>query len=89
MVFFAEEGSSGDGRYSEKELDTRVVQIQAKRFYVDVKENRRGRFIKLAEVSTGHRKSRIIVPMSIAPEFRDRLTEFNEKNNQIGEFTFY
>ncbi|GAV08029.1 hypothetical protein RvY_17787 [Ramazzottius varieornatus] len=80
----SEEGSSGDGQYSEKELDTRIVQIQAKRFYVDVKENRRGRFIKLAEVSTGHRKNRIIVPMSIVAEFRDRLTEFDARNNQIG-----
>lgn len=28
-----------------------MLQIQSKRFYLDVKQNRRGRFIKVAEVS--------------------------------------
>lgn len=39
---------STDG--DEKELATRTIQIQSKRFYLDVKENRSGRFIKIAEV---------------------------------------
>lgn len=34
----------------EQELATRTLQIQSKRFYLDVKQNRRGRFIKIAEV---------------------------------------
>jgi len=34
----------------EEELASRTLQIQAKRFYLDVKENRRGRFLKIAEV---------------------------------------
>ena len=38
------------GRSDEVELTSRQVQIQSKRFYIDVKENKRGRFIKLAEV---------------------------------------
>lgn len=29
-----------------------MLQIQSKRFYLDVKQNRRGRFIRVAEVST-------------------------------------
>ena len=28
-----------------------MLQIQSKRFYIDVKHNRRGRFVKIAEVS--------------------------------------
>lgn len=36
----------------EQELATKMLQIQHKRFYLDVKQNRRGRFIKIAEVST-------------------------------------
>lgn len=44
------------GQQSEQELATKMLQIQSKRFYLDVKQNRRGRFIKVAEVST----SRII-----------------------------
>lgn len=35
----------------EQELATKTLQIQSKRFYLDVKQNRRGRFIKIAEVS--------------------------------------
>ena len=35
----------------ETELATKMLQIQHKRFYLDVKQNRRGRFIKVAEVS--------------------------------------
>lgn len=35
---------------SEQELATEMLEVQRKRFYVDVKQNSRGRFIKLAEV---------------------------------------
>ncbi|KAI9575548.1 hypothetical protein GQX74_015579 [Glossina fuscipes] len=34
---------------AEQELATKMLQIQSKRFYLDVKQNRRGRFIKVAE----------------------------------------
>lgn len=61
-----------------------MLNIQAKRFYVDVKENQRGRFIKLAEVAAGRRKNRIILPMTITGEFRDRLTEFQQASDQLG-----
>lgn len=40
------------GQQSEQELATKMLQIQSKRFYLDVKQNRRGRFIKVAEVSS-------------------------------------
>jgi hypothetical protein len=39
------------GQQGEQELATKMLQIQHKRFYLDVKQNRRGRFIKVAEVS--------------------------------------
>lgn len=39
------------GQQSEQELATKMLQIQSKRFYLDVKQNRRGRFIKVAEVN--------------------------------------
>ena len=34
-----------------EELASRMLMIQNKRFYLDVKENPRGRFIKIAEVT--------------------------------------
>lgn len=33
-----------------KDLATKSLYIQSKKFYIDVKENRRGRFIKMSEV---------------------------------------
>jgi PurA ssDNA and RNA-binding protein len=38
------------GFVEEEELASRTLQIQSKRFYLDVKQNRRGRFLKIAEV---------------------------------------
>ncbi|KAG1649773.1 Transcriptional activator protein Pur-beta [Nymphon striatum] len=61
-----------------------MLQIQSKRFYLDVKQNRRGRFIKVAEVGTGGRKSRLLLSMSTAGEFRDHLTTFSEHYASLG-----
>lgn len=41
---------SGQQQVGEQELATKMLQIQSKRFYIDVKQNRRGRFMKVAEV---------------------------------------
>lgn len=43
---------------AEQELATKMLQIQSKRFYLDVKQNRRGRFIKVAEV----KKNKLLGP---------------------------
>jgi hypothetical protein len=43
---------TGQQQQGEQELATKMLQIQSKRFYLDVKQNRRGRFIKVAEVSS-------------------------------------
>lgn len=47
LFFFFLAGQQPQG---EQELATKMLQIQSKRFYLDVKQNRRGRFIKVAEV---------------------------------------
>lgn len=72
------------GNAEEKELASQQIQIQSKRFYIDVKENQRGRFIKLAEVGVGGRKSRIMMSMSAAVELKQRLGEFSELHAQLG-----
>uniref|UniRef100_A0A0N5AVD8 Transcriptional activator protein Pur-alpha n=1 Tax=Syphacia muris TaxID=451379 RepID=A0A0N5AVD8_9BILA len=64
------------GRREEKDLDSETLALHNKRFYVDVKENERGRFIKLAEVSLDGRRNRLIMPMSVATMFRDHLGKF-------------
>lgn len=43
--------SGQPNQQTEQELATKMLQIQSKRFYLDVKQNRRGRFIRVAEVS--------------------------------------
>ncbi|XP_029828732.1 transcriptional activator protein Pur-beta isoform X1 [Ixodes scapularis] len=71
----------------EQELATKMLQIQSKRFYLDVKQNRRGRFIKVAEVQqvgVVGRKSRLLLAMSTAAEFRDHLTSFSELYASLG-----
>jgi hypothetical protein len=68
----------------EEELASKTLQIQSKRFYLDVKQNRRGRFIKIAEVGAGGKKSRLLLAMSTAAEFRDHLTDFSEHYASLG-----
>jgi len=76
--------SIGSDQQGEQELDSKMLQIQSKRFYLDVKQNRRGRFIKIAEVGAGGRKSRLLLSMSNSAEFRDHLIEFQEFYESLG-----
>ena len=41
------------------DLASRTLVLESKRFYLDVKENQRGRFIKIAEISADGRKVRL------------------------------
>lgn len=59
----------------EQELATKTIQIQNKRFYVDVKQNSRGRFIKITEVAVGGQKSRILMSIPAAREFSEKLNK--------------
>ncbi len=68
----------------EKELATQLVTIQSKRFYIDVKENQRGRFIKLVELAQGGRRNRVLMSMNVANEFKQKLLEFSELNSSLG-----
>lgn len=73
-----------DDGYGVRELTSKVLQIQAKKFYLDVKENRRGRFIKISEHgATGH-KSRLIIDMNTASDFHEHLTSFIELYAALG-----
>lgn len=81
----ASEGASGgeyvdegqDRRGGDTELFSKSLKIQSKRFYVDVKQNRRGKFIKIAEVSVNRSgKSKVIFTMGVARDFCTKLTSF-------------
>uniref|UniRef100_A0A671TKW7 Purine rich element binding protein G n=1 Tax=Sparus aurata TaxID=8175 RepID=A0A671TKW7_SPAAU len=65
-----------------QELASKRVDIQKKRFYLDVKQSVRGRFLKIAEVWIGRgrhdniRKSKLTLSMSMAPALRYCLGDF-------------
>jgi len=71
-----DDGEKGDRDENNDELATRSLRIQSKRYYVDVKQNQRGRFMKLVEGLPNGNKNRISFPMSTVPDVRDKLTAF-------------
>ena len=48
------------------DLASRTLVLESKRFYLDVKENTRGRFIKIAEISADGRKNQILMTLPTA-----------------------
>ena len=74
----------GEAQGGEQELATKMLQIQSKRFYLDVKENKRGKFIKVAEISADGRRSQIFLALSTAAEFRDQLSAFSDFYSSLG-----
>ncbi|XP_055714557.1 transcriptional activator protein Pur-beta [Phlebotomus papatasi] len=80
---FGDPGQSS-GQQTEQELATKMLQIQSKRFYLDVKQNRRGRFIKVAEIGADGRRSQIFLALSTAAEFRDHLSTFSDYYASLG-----
>lgn len=73
-----------------QELASKRVDIQKKRFYLDVKQSVRGRFLKIAEVWIGKgrhdniRKSKLTLSMSMAPALRYSLGDFIDYYARIG-----
>ncbi|CDQ79366.1 unnamed protein product [Oncorhynchus mykiss] len=73
-----------------QELASKRVDIQKKRFYLDVKQSARGRFLKIAEVWIGRerhdniRKSKLTLSMSMAPDLRYCLGNFIDYYAHIG-----
>uniref|UniRef100_A0A8B9SKV3 Purine rich element binding protein G n=1 Tax=Anas platyrhynchos TaxID=8839 RepID=A0A8B9SKV3_ANAPL len=72
------------------ELASKRVDIQKKRFYLDVKQSSRGRFLKIAEVWIGRgrqdniRKSKLTLSLSVAAELKDCLGDFIEHYAHLG-----
>mmetsp|Transcript_13621 Transcript_13621/g.29181 ORF Transcript_13621/g.29181 Transcript_13621/m.29181 type:complete len:278 (-) Transcript_13621:2477-3310(-) len=51
------------------ELLSEVLRIQTKVFFLDLKENQRGRYLKIAEKGRYRPKSSVVVPLSGLPQF--------------------
>ncbi|XP_062985103.1 purine-rich element-binding protein gamma [Elgaria multicarinata webbii] len=82
--------SSQAGCMEIQELASKRVDIQKKRFYLDVKQSSRGRFLKIAEVWIGRgrqdniRKSKLTLSLSVASELKDCLGDFIEHYAHLG-----
>ena len=74
----SDHGPSGGRAGGPGDLASRTLVLETKRFYLDVKENTRGRFIKIAEISADGRKNQILMTMPTAAQFRQHLVSFIE-----------
>ena len=55
-------------------IEAKELQIERKHFYVELRENERGRFLRITEEAHGHRNS-IIVPSTGVDEFTATIAE--------------
>ena len=58
------------------------VAIERKIFFLDLKENQRGRFLKITE-DVGGRRDTIIMPVSALSEFIEALTRISEFESKL------
>ncbi len=56
----------------DKELASEKIQVERKQFFFDLKENPRGRFLRITE-DVGGRRDAIIIPAPGLKLFRDSL----------------
>lgn len=63
-------------------LLTEQVQTERKTFFLDLKENDRGRFLKITEDVNGHRDT-IIVPIDAVPDFVSALSRILDQEPAI------
>jgi len=62
---------------NEKELASKYVDIESKRFFFDVKENHKGKYLRITELSGG--RSCIVIPLGGINLFKERLGEIIEE----------
>jgi len=58
----------------EEELHSRKIQVERKLFFLDMKENQRGKFLKITEDVNGRRDT-IIIPASGLPEILEAIDD--------------
>ena len=67
---------------TEKELASKYIDIESKRFFFDIKENHKGKYLRITELSGG--RSCIVIPLDGVNLFRERLIEIvDEASNFI------
>ena len=72
------------GRVVENQLLSERIQIERKQFFFDLKENPRGRFLKITE-EVGGRRDTIIIPSTGLDLFRTTIDKAIDADKQGGE----
>lgn len=65
----------------EKEHASKYIDIESKRFFFDVKENHKGKYLRITELSGG--RSCIVIPLGGIDLFKDRLGEVIEEASKL------
>eukprot|EP00268_Persea_americana_P018166 TRINITY_DN1898_c0_g1_i6.p1 TRINITY_DN1898_c0_g1~~TRINITY_DN1898_c0_g1_i6.p1 ORF type:complete len:218 (+),score=28.78 TRINITY_DN1898_c0_g1_i6:125-778(+) len=78
----------------DQEVFSKELQLDAKVFYFDIGENKRGRFLKISEASVNRNRSTIIVPAGSGRDegwaaFRNILAEINDASQYIAQNQVY
>lgn len=71
----------------DEQLLSERIQIERKQFFFDLKQNPRGKFLKITE-DVGGRRDTIIIPSTGLPAFRDTIQKAIEANLCIPEVDF-
>lgn len=82
MDYNLTEGARESGRSNDKLLKGEARQIERKMFYFDLRENAKGRFLRITEEVAGRRDS-IVIPATGLKELCNIIVEllrFNEGN---------
>ena len=66
---------------TEKEHASKHVDIESKRFFFDVKENDKGKYLRITELSGG--RSCIVIPLGGISLFKERLGEGIDEVEQL------
>jgi hypothetical protein len=65
----------------DKDHLSKHLDIESKRFFFDVKENHKGKYLRITELSGG--RSCIVIPLGGVKVFKDRLGEIIDETDQI------
>tara|TARA_Y100000768_G_C23807510_1_gene600190 strand:- start:505 stop:726 length:222 start_codon:yes stop_codon:yes gene_type:complete len=60
-----------------KDVFSSKLEVETKKFFFDLKENHKGQFLRITEVSGG--RSSIVIPVDGLGEFQDHLLEVISK----------
>jgi len=82
MSFSDKSSYGGKSRSDEGNLHTEKIQVERKTFIFTLKENPRGRFLRITE-DVGGRRDTIILPATGLKEFAEALQSVCEVHDQL------